>query len=229
MLLAAPSPIALPCSDPFVDTTPRSSSSLCFPTQLSPPRTPQRVKHAPARLQSPIRLAEPGLRSAPLPYQTRSSMKKRNQRIPSRRQRPAEPIFKSNLTSFDELPWVAALQSECAAYSCHVADMADLSQLDVERSGAGPVRRRKTSLRTSPMAVHRQQLPTPAATPERDELPPAFPFVASPTCSTPHRAHTPVTPVKRSSYRATDRVIFRHLMPLLSAPEHDAGPGIIRL
>ncbi|KAI5899836.1 uncharacterized protein SCHCODRAFT_02695106 [Schizophyllum commune H4-8] len=221
MMLAAPCPIAL-SSDPFLDNTPRSSSSLCFPTQLPSPRPP-RVKNAPPRLQSPIRLAEPGLRSAPLPYQqARSSAKKRNTRLPSRRQHMAEPVFKSGLANFDELPWVAALQSECAAYSCHAADIGDLSQLDIDRRGAGPVRRRKTSLRASPIAVPRQ-LPTPAATPTREDRP-AFPFVAG---SNPH--YRPHTPVKRSPTRATDRVIFRHLMPLLSAPEHDAGPGIIRL
>ncbi|KAL1748060.1 hypothetical protein HDZ31DRAFT_60594 [Schizophyllum fasciatum] len=220
MLLAAPCPIAL-SSDPFLDNTPRSTSSLCFPTQLTPPRPP-RVKNAPPRLQSPIRFAEPGLRSAPLPYQTRASVKKRNTRLPTRRQHMAEPAFKSGLASFDELPWVAALQSECAAYSCHVADIGDLSQLDTDRRGAGPVRRRKTSLRASPIAVHRP-LPAPTPAPSRDERP-AFPFVAG---SNPH--HRPHTPVKRSPTRATDHVIFRHLMPLLSAPEHDAGPGIIRL
>ena len=51
MMLAAPCPIAL-SSDPFLDNSPRSSSSLCFPTQVS-------NRDASTRLRNPVLTSSP--------------------------------------------------------------------------------------------------------------------------------------------------------------------------
>lgn len=59
--------------------------------------------------------------------------------------------------AFDRLPWISAM--EHSPNQLNTWDMADLSQLpakgaheeDSETSGPGPVRRRKTSLRTNPL------------------------------------------------------------------------------
>jgi hypothetical protein len=61
-------------------------------------------------------------------------------------------------TAFDRLPWISAMES--APEQLNSWDMADLSQLpadefsadDLDASGPGPVRRRKTSLRANPLA-----------------------------------------------------------------------------
>jgi hypothetical protein len=60
--------------------------------------------------------------------------------------------------SFDRLPWISAMES--SPELSNTWDMADLSQLsadefpvdDSDALGPGPVRRRKTSLRTNPLA-----------------------------------------------------------------------------
>jgi hypothetical protein len=59
--------------------------------------------------------------------------------------------------AFDHLPWISAMES--TPEQLNTWDMADLSQLpaddfcdDLDASGPGPVRRRKTSLRTNPLA-----------------------------------------------------------------------------
>ncbi|KAF7322877.1 hypothetical protein HMN09_00067100 [Mycena chlorophos] len=61
----------------------------------------------------------------------------------------------SDCHPFDRLPWISALDATPDASSA--ADIADLSQLVIDEpehasAGAGPIRRRKTSLRSNPLA-----------------------------------------------------------------------------
>ena len=97
------------------------------------------------------------------------------------------------LTSLDDLPWISALTIE--PDSTNPWDIADLSLLD---HSLGPVRRRKTSLRSNPMddpdssPLLPSQLPLPV-----DDLP------SRPT--TPEPSHPSLLP---------SAVLFRNLMPV---------------
>ncbi|KAF7295036.1 hypothetical protein MIND_01041800 [Mycena indigotica] len=64
------------------------------------------------------------------------------------------PTWTSSDHPFDRLPWISAM--DVAPDPANMADIADLSQLTVDddhvSTGAGPIRRRKTSLRSNPLA-----------------------------------------------------------------------------
>ncbi|KAH9946074.1 uncharacterized protein BXZ73DRAFT_72926 [Epithele typhae] len=107
---------------------------------------------------------------------------------------------------FDDLPWISALSLDPDPYN--LADIADLSLIDtvmdeetVPSVGPGPVRRRKTSLRSDPLARKDDEPSTPVR---------AFPFA--------RRAlfqfdQVPQTPPLRAPYEPSE-VTFRDLRPV---------------
>ncbi|KAJ7172598.1 hypothetical protein C8R46DRAFT_992859 [Mycena filopes] len=107
----------------------------------------------PQRLQSPIlldsRLRSPMCSSTPL---RRRTVRPRRRRHCARAECPIE----SALHPFDRLHWISAMDTPPDAFD--LADIADLSQLVVDEPPsavpptAGPIRRRKTSLRSNPLA-----------------------------------------------------------------------------
>ncbi|KAJ7774701.1 hypothetical protein B0H16DRAFT_1361784 [Mycena metata] len=106
----------------------------------------------PQCLQSPI-LLNSRLRS-PLcstPHRRRTARPRRRRHC-ARSECPIE----SALHPFDRLPWISAMDAIPDAFD--LADIADLSQLVVDEPSpavpptAGPIRRRKTSLRSNPLA-----------------------------------------------------------------------------
>jgi len=143
------------------------SSSCPFPDSYPDTTASRRVTGIPM-LMSPINLAEsrPG---APLfkpqsPPPCTSARRRRGPTIRiSRRRRHCTrtdcrfDTFGAAI-AFDRLPWISAMES--TSDQLNTWDMADLSQLPAEEfpadvsdaSGPGPVRRRKTSLRTNPLA-----------------------------------------------------------------------------
>lgn len=111
--------------------------------------------------------------------------------------------FPRPITSFDDLPWISALSME--PDSVNTWDIADLSLLDTvgsESSGPGPVRRRKTSLRSNPLAQ-------PPCKDNEDAFSMLLPF----------RLHdfadeAPQTPPPRRRFTPSD-VVFCDLRPVL--------------
>ncbi|KAF7363334.1 hypothetical protein MSAN_00988800 [Mycena sanguinolenta] len=114
------------------------------------------VMTPPQRLQSPV-LLDTRLRS-PLcssPHRRRTARPRPHRRRHCAR---AECPIESALHPFDRLPWISAMDASPDALD--LADIADLSQLDVDEPpqdcgavplATGPIRRRKTSLRASPL------------------------------------------------------------------------------
>ncbi|KAK7014968.1 hypothetical protein R3P38DRAFT_2998697 [Favolaschia claudopus] len=105
------------------------------------------------RLQSPI-LLDARLRS-PIcsPHRRRTARPRRRPHCAR-----SDCALESALHPFDRLPWISAMDTPPNAL--HIADIADLSQLVVDEPlqefdppapGTGPIRRRKTSLRASPL------------------------------------------------------------------------------
>ncbi|KAF5324828.1 hypothetical protein D9611_004256 [Ephemerocybe angulata] len=151
------------------------------------------------RLRSPIHLVP-----------TCSSPSRRRTRPAPRRRRP-QIRAERGPHAFDQLPWLSAL--EAAPEHTSPWDIADLSLLPAEsEDGPGPVRRRKTSLRSNPMAApcSPQSLPLPPS-PSPAPLSPLdtnsqflFPCAPSPSPS-------PATPLARFN---PSRILFRNLMPV---------------
>lgn len=166
----------------MVCRSPVSPSPRLFAPQMTPQtRTPQ-------RLQSPI-LLDTRLRSVcsvvllcghsslfSLLQPSCSAPHRRRTVRPTRRRRHcarAECPIESALHPFDRLPWISAMDIQ--PDELDLADIADLSQLVVDEPpsecaallpGAGPIRRRKTSLRSNPLApknlpLHETTLQTP--------------------------------------------------------------------
>jgi len=115
---------------------------------------------SPPRLMSPINITGPGINKTNLSKSsgTCSSTKRRriaatNTRTSRRRHNTrSDCSFPLNSSVFDQLPWIS--QVESAPERVDVWDIADLSLLPDaldchSNSGVGPVRRRKTSLRSS--------------------------------------------------------------------------------
>ncbi|KAJ7273589.1 hypothetical protein B0H12DRAFT_1090101 [Mycena haematopus] len=158
------------------------------PTVPAPSAAIYSVMTPPQRLQSPV-LLDARLRS-PLcsPPQRRRVARPRHRRHCARSECPIE----SALHPFDRLPWISAMDAPPNALD--LADIADLSQLVVEEPpqecavplGAGPIRRRKTSLRASPLLPKTHTL--------HDTTP-----------------HTP--PISHINH---SRITFRNLMPMFS-------------
>ncbi|KAJ6630615.1 hypothetical protein B0H10DRAFT_2172619 [Mycena sp. CBHHK59/15] len=129
-----------------------SATIYCSSLMTPPPLASQQPLQSPAQLRSPAR----SLSSAP---QRRRTARSRRRHCPR-----AECHVESTLHAFDTLPWISALDSP--PDPLNPWDFADLSQIDVEeppsRCGdpmngelspcSGPIRRRKTSLRSNPLA-----------------------------------------------------------------------------
>ncbi|KAI6045665.1 hypothetical protein EDC04DRAFT_2559310, partial [Pisolithus marmoratus] len=170
----------------------------------------------PSRLSSPIALQE-------IPYislRSKSStpcsgpLKRRATPRPSRSTRrrlhlpridcPFDPFRRAAV--FDQLSWIPALNVP----PCLEQDIADLSQIPLKEDfshsvpATGPVRRRKTSIRSNPIAST-----------------PSSPTDASVMSLLPlHPSVCPTTPPPRTSLDLS-RVTFRNLMPVFP---HDASP-----
>jgi len=106
----------------------------------------------PERLQSPICL-DARLRS----QRGRCPPLRRRPHAPRRHCRRADRHIESTLHPFDRLPWISAM--DISPDALDPMDIADLSQLVVDDDqcgvvspGSGPIRRRKTSLRSNPLA-----------------------------------------------------------------------------
>ncbi|KAJ7740735.1 hypothetical protein DFH07DRAFT_1064177 [Mycena maculata] len=109
----------------------------------------------PQRLQSPIRLDARLRSSLCSPPHRRRSVRPPRRRHCAR----ADCHIESALHPFDRLPWISAMNISPDALD--PMDIADLSQLVVDdpppqcgavAPGSGPIRRRKTSLRSNPLA-----------------------------------------------------------------------------
>lgn len=111
--------------------------------------------------------------------------------------------FPRPITSFDDLPWISALTIESDLTDPW--DIADLSLLNADwqgmEDGAGPIRRRKTSLRTDPLS---------RSTPARNNSPSPVPFPFVSLTGVPH------TPAPRF-YADPSEVVFQGLRPIFPA------------
>ncbi|KAL4077169.1 hypothetical protein V8B97DRAFT_2004053 [Scleroderma yunnanense] len=213
-----------------------SSNTLQLPEMLSqnqqPLRTPPqpflplatRTFVAPPRLLSPITLREaPYIAlNSKSPTPCSGSLKRRGTARVSRtaRRRLHLPRIDYSLdvfrrpTIFDQLPWIATLDVP----QNQGWDIADLSQIPLKDDffsfphsapASGPVRHRKTSLRSNPLA---SATPTdPGA--DSPSLQP-FPFHRSPICPKTPPPHVPFDP---------SRVTFYNLMPVFP---HGANPDV---
>ncbi|EAU88075.2 hypothetical protein CC1G_11498 [Coprinopsis cinerea okayama7 len=162
--------------------TPQPIRPEAFPLYPAP-QSPVR------RLQSPISLFEPqNIAARRRPKVGSHALRRRRGNV--RHERHAHP--------FDSLPWISAL--ETSPKHIHPCDIADLSLIpdsdSVPNPGPGPVRRRKTSLRSSPLDDPESPPPSgvPLPLPQRD----------TPTL--------PVTPKSKPSLPS--RILFRNLMPV---------------
>ncbi|KAI0310890.1 hypothetical protein OF83DRAFT_1178095 [Amylostereum chailletii] len=179
--------------DPFISHSPiKPVTPLRFTPLLSPVCLHDRARNIISKSPTPCSSIKiPGLvLNAP--------------RSPRRRRhhpRSSCPIQPRNSAVFDNLPWISAL-SATPDFAANPWDIADLSQLPVERTAAvapaapnvGPIRRRRTSLRTHPMS------PTARPTVTVAPLVPARDVIATP----PPRFPSP------------SRVQFRNLMPAMT-------------
>ncbi|GLB35446.1 hypothetical protein LshimejAT787_0210110 [Lyophyllum shimeji] len=176
------------------------------------------------RLMSPIELGPSAM--APMPRSSCSPVpRRRTKPYPTphlRRRSLSRPACHSQppIHAFDKLPWTAAL--DAAPTHPDIWDIADLSQLPVPAapscvapaSGAGPVRRRRTSLRSN--SISNRTAPLSLSSSCSDQRP------CTPLCDTPFNVPAdtsrPQTPLSRFN---PSRVIFRHLMPVLCDPHND--------
>lgn len=118
--------------------------------------------------------------------------------------------------AFDRLPWISAMES--SPDQLNTWDMADLSQLpaegaldeDSETSGPGPVRRRKTSLRTNPLGSGPEPSSEDAPAPLRLRLPPR---TIDQLSSNPH------TPVSQTFNHS--EIKFHDLLPVFPSRGHN--------
>ena len=168
------------------------------------------------RLMSPIALAQ---RSSPKPVRTdidfsRFPHPKRpvftqtctpSRRRPSGTPRRRRPLPRPDraIHAFDQLPWITEL--EAPPQLSNPWDIADLSLLPEpqptsEPLGPGPVRRRKTSLRSNPMAST-----------DPESSPPSSPMDCAPATPPSPPPLPQATPLSRFS---PSRILFRNLMPV---------------
>lgn len=221
-------------------TTPRSSSSkepkevaYCL---LSPPRISERRARPPcpvstSRHPKPPRVSKTRLpsQSSPTPqctttrrrrsaYTTRSTGRSRHCRLSDCK------IVSSSPAMFDKIPWISMLEEKPDEDRLIPLSLADLSPRICEKddaaiSGPGPIRSRKSSLRTAPFPTDLAQLATP-------ELVPSSTF-DSPLTELPFSLDSPLptdddvlkTPPMRASVLPVDAG-FHHLMPLAFADLH---------
>ena len=153
---------------------------------------------SPPRLLSPIQL-------------TPSPPVKRRVKL-HRRRRPLSCVdcqLEPMLHPFDQLPWISAL--EATPRSLSPWDIADLSQI-ADPFSPGPIRRRKTSLRSNPMALP----PTPTPPTQRSD------DVSWAAGSTLPSNDTPISRSQTPPPRFTpSRVLFHNLMPVYNDQPRD--------
>jgi hypothetical protein len=205
---------------PVMAPTPLIHAPLSAVPIVSSPSSIYHVRHnnsPPPRLMSPIQLSPSAIRPPPIIskplFNVPSKRRGKPTSYPPRRRRPLprvdcrlEPVSHP----FDQLPWISAL--EVAPDLLNPWDIADLSQISdplpatIPPSGPGPVRRRKTSLRSNPLAP----TPTPTAT---SQLPDDSAHPCPAGSIAPFR-DTSVYPgsTPRSRF-IPSRVLFRNLMP----------------
>ncbi|EIN07444.1 hypothetical protein PUNSTDRAFT_127145 [Punctularia strigosozonata HHB-11173 SS5] len=216
MMVAPSSSLVAPSPRPVVPPAPLLLAPLRIATDL--PRTAMSPPRTPVRLMSPIQLGTSSFRpplSLPCPsspctpaptrrrrptHSIRHSRRRRPQPACPAHHAPAHDCFlvkSTTIDSFDRLPWISMLDAPSA--------LGDLSQIaDAPATPGGPVRRRKTSLRSSPMAADLSELAAPDAASAPDSA-----LAAPAHRRTPHR---PALDPLHTQFRA--------LMPIL--PSHRA-------
>ncbi|KAH7889450.1 hypothetical protein F5I97DRAFT_533191 [Phlebopus sp. FC_14] len=181
---------------------------------------------APPRLLSPIALAEPPYvaLNSKSPTPCGAALKKRGPSCVTRntRRRRHPPRVdcpfdsRSRAAVFDQLPWIAALDVPRST-NC---DIADLSQIPVNEDptafsetvpASGPVRRRKTSLRSNPLGTGPEALNQPLSYWQ------PFPLFQA----ADHPSPCPKTPPPRFPFDPS-HVTFHNLMPIFP---HGINPG----
>ncbi|CDO69527.1 hypothetical protein BN946_scf184785.g32 [Trametes cinnabarina] len=191
----APSQPSDPSDDPFYYQFVPDSHSIKSAPQLLPPfRLPEEAGRS--------KLSKP--QPAPCsPTKRRRGLNSNLSRSTRRRHGPRSEYcintFPRAYTSFDDIPWISALTIE--PDPTDPWDIADLSMLKADwdqlADGPGPVRRRKTSLRSDPLAATAPRNEPPSPVP--------FPFI--------HQDGVPQTPAPR--YLAdSSEIIFRDLHPI---------------
>ncbi|KAG1827092.1 uncharacterized protein BJ212DRAFT_1474278 [Suillus subaureus] len=201
--------------DAFQSPSPETRQCHVPPTVVSE-ILPSRMLLSPPRLLSPITLNEPRVLSlkskSPMPCgaavrrgstRTTRSMNKRR-RFPSRIESPLDVYGRAPV--FDRLPWISAMEFPPRFDLCDTADLSLLPALGAEESAfsnaipaSGPVRRRKSSLRSNPLGNDSE-----SESPSRQ----FFPF-QSPNCV----RECLKTPPPRVPFDPT-RVTFHNLMPV---------------
>ncbi|KAF8201695.1 hypothetical protein BJ912DRAFT_513200 [Pholiota molesta] len=159
-------------------------------------------------LSSPIHLADSCFAPPPPAYTPIASRTRSKAAAQSRRRRLAPRFDLPPSHAFDDLPWIATL--DAAPELLNPWDIADLSLISdssepLSSSGPGPVRRRKTSLRSSPITSAKNNH-SPGPSPPRETFIPPAQFVST----TPTRSRF-----------IPSRVLFHNLMPVVSC---DFGP-----
>lgn len=190
------------------------------PVQTFPPLS-ARNSISPSRLSSPIALQDIPYMSlhSKSPTPCNGPLKRRTTPRPSRSARrrlhlpridcPLDPFRRAAV--FDQLSWIPALD----APPCVEHDIADLSQIPLKEDfspsaysvpATGPVRRRKTSTRSNPLA----------STPNNQTDVSILPLLPL------HPSACPTTPPPRNSFDPS-RVTFQNLMPVFP---HGASPDM---
>ncbi|KAI6028625.1 hypothetical protein F5J12DRAFT_387604 [Pisolithus orientalis] len=187
------------------------------------PQSPLSARNSipPSRLSSPIALQDIPYMSlhSKSPTPCNAPLKRRTTPRPSRSARrrlhlpridcPLDPFRRAAV--FDQLSWIPALD----APPCVEHDIADLSQIPLKEDfshsahsvpATGPVRRRKTSMRSNSLAS------TPS-NPTDVSILPLLPL---------HPSACPTTPPPRNSFDPS-RVTFQNLMPVFP---HGASPDM---
>ncbi|KAF9466372.1 hypothetical protein BDZ94DRAFT_216316 [Collybia nuda] len=226
---------------PIYQTSFVSGLCVCFGlqtlffTRLTPCPQPIPMSHGRAsishpRLMSPIQLDSPVIRPPsvipkPIPKPPAKRRGKPTSR-PPRRRRPLSCVecpVDPPTHAFDHLPWISALETAPDHYSS--GDIADLSQFDncsapnLPPSGPGPIRRRKTSLRTNPLS--------PAQLPLIHSFPGDSSWAAGstlPFCDTPNQFDSLSPPITPNPRFDPSRALFHNLMPVSCDP-HTDGPN----
>jgi hypothetical protein len=177
-------------------------------TCLSPPRLLSPIRlHDPPYVafssKSPTPCGPPHKRRAPSRLLARSTRRRRHaQRVDC----PLDAFGRPSI--FDQLPWISALEMP-RPINC---DIADLSQLPVNEDPAifsdtmpasGPVRRRKTSLRSNPLRSGHESPPSEPLFRQHPQIHrPTDPFPGCPRTPPPHVPFDP------------SNVTFHNLMPV---------------
>ncbi|KAI0647100.1 hypothetical protein C8Q79DRAFT_1009242 [Trametes meyenii] len=200
----APTQPCDPADDPFFFVP--DPRTLKTPQLLSPFRLPEEAGRTKLSKPAPC---SPTKRRRGLS----SNLSRSGRRRHTARSDCCTTTFPRPITSFDDLPWISALTIE-PDYT-DPWDIADLSLLHhswqeiVEADGPGPVRRRKTPLRSNPLLQ-----PSPKSSRPHSPIP--FPFA--------HPDEMPQTPPPRL-FADPSEVVFQGLHPLIFSPDLERSSG----